>query len=70
MNEAVVIGYHPIEREPFTDAVLVRLWTGEELYCHKHLVDGRVPLQVGDVIEDLKMEYEFRLTGGRLKATS
>jgi hypothetical protein len=29
-----------------------------------------VPLQVGDVIEDLKMEYEFRLTGGRLKATS
>lgn len=47
--------------------VQVRLWTGEEMYCHKHFFDGRVPLKVGNVIEDVRIEITARLINGKLK---
>jgi len=62
MKEAVVIGYHG----KVTDAVRVRLSTGEELWCNRHLVDVKVPLRVGDVIEDVRLEYT-RILSAKLK---
>jgi hypothetical protein len=44
--EAAVIGFHGRA----TNAVMVRLSTGEELWCNRQLVDVKVPLRVGDVI--------------------
>jgi ribosomal protein S28E/S33 len=62
MMEAAVIGFHG----RVTNAVKVRLSTGEELWCNRHVVDVKVPLRVGDVIKDVRLEYT-RIIAAKLK---
>jgi hypothetical protein len=61
MNTAVVIEKH--RHYPY--AIKVRLWTGEELWMNEYLVGKKV--QIGEVIEDVRVEYVPRVLSGRVK---
>ena len=63
--EAVVIDRHVSH-----PVVKVRLLTGEEIWVHERDVGHKWPLQVGDVLEEVTIEFEPRISGAKLKKSS
>ena len=59
-EEATVIATHGLH----PSAMKVRLWSGEELWVNRHVVDYERPLQIGDVIE-VHIEYQPVVRRGR-----
>ncbi len=56
-----------IDRHVSHPVVKVRLLTGEEIWVHERDVGHKRPLQVGDVLEEVTIDFEPRLLSAKFK---